>query len=612
MERNDHGGEREVGGYLIVSRLGSGASGTVYKAVDGEGTPVALKVLHPALAVNPDARARLIREVAALQKFSHPAIARVLDAEVDDAEPFIVTELIDGPSLEDEVMGGGPLEIEDVHDLATQLADALSAVHAAGVIHRDIKPGNIVIAPHGPVLIDFGIAQEIADTRMTSHGFVMGTPGYLSPQMLDGAQPDAASDWWSWAGSLVFAATGRAPFGVRPLDVVLARVRVGKVDLTGLGAITASVLGAALAPDVADRPSPEEVVARLAQAVAAGESYVPPPSAVMGLGAGPGGAEAPGAPIVRTPVLGSGHETEVLAAGDPERLESGDGRTVAYDSASETDTLDELPPTAAWRTHAYADSGRDAYGAERDPFDDDHDGGANARDDHGAPLDRVSADEAPGYVRPEHRKRRLLVLALAALPILGAGLYPVLTAAIVASVLVVMRTVAITFESLHGGREARGVRRADVLRHGLALPWYVVRAMAGLIPSAVVAASTGVLVLGALWWVLQSNHWVPVPVRERADSVAQVVVAGTRNAGWVFVAALCFTAAVVVFVLWFGPASRVTRDGARITLGTLAPGGRGALGVAAVVLVVGAVLVLWLVLEKQVVWWPFAGPPDLS
>ena len=101
-------------------------------------------------------------------------------------------------------------------------------------------------------------------------------------------------------------------------------------------------------------------------------------------------------------------------------------------------------------------------------------------------------------------------------------------------------------------------------------------------------------------------------MRERADSVAQVVVAGTRNAGWVFVAALCFTAAVVVFVLWFGPASRVTRDGARITLGTLAPGGRGALGVAAVVLVVGAVLVLWLVLEKQVVWWPFAGPPDLS
>ena len=593
------GGEREVGGYLIVSRLGAGASGTVYKAVDGEGVAVALKVLHPALAANPDARARLIREVAALQKFSHPAIARVLDAEVDDAEPFIVTELIDGPSLEDEVMGGGPLEIEDVHDLAAQLADALGAVHAAGVIHRDIKPSNIVIAPHGPVLIDFGIAQEIADTRMTSHGFVMGTPGYLSPQMLDGAQPDAASDWWSWAGSLVFAATGRAPFGVRPLDAVLARVRIGKADLTGLGGITASVLGAALAPDVADRPSPEDVVARLAQAVAAGESYVPPPRPAVGIGSGSAEPEAPGAPVVRTSVLGSAHATEVVAAGDPGRLSGDEGRPEARNagSSSGADTLDSLPPTAAWQTHVDGDAewAHDAALA--------HQGGA---------LDGESLDDEPGYIRPVHRKRRLPILALAALPILGAGLYPVLSAAIVLAVLLVLRTVAVTFESLHGGREARGVRRTDVLRHAAALPWYFLRAAAGLIPSAVVAASSGVLVLGTLWWLLQSNQWIPAPVRERSDSVAQVVVAGTRNAGWVFVAALCFTAAVVVFILWFGPASRATRDGARITLGTLAPGASGTLGVAAVVLVVGAVLVLWLVLEKQVVWWPFAGPPDLS
>lgn len=273
MERNERKPGDEVGGYTIERVLGAGASGTVYRAVDGGGNRVALKVLHRSLAVTDDARERLVREVAALRKVEDDAFVTVLDAEVDADEAFVVTELVDGPSLEDEVLGGGPLDAEDVLELAEKLAQALHAVHAAGLVHRDVKPSNILLADHGPVLIDFGIAQAMTDARVTSHGFVMGTPGYLAPELLDGADPSAVGDWWGWAASLAFAVTGRAPFGVRPLEAVLGRVRAGDVDLRGAGPLTAEALRGALVTDPASRTSPDEVVAALREAAAANEVH---------------------------------------------------------------------------------------------------------------------------------------------------------------------------------------------------------------------------------------------------------------------------------------------------------------------------------------------------
>ncbi|NLF06019.1 MAG: serine/threonine protein kinase, partial [Actinomycetales bacterium] len=213
MERIGLAPGSEVGGYRILAPLGSGGMGAVYRAADGGGAEVALKLLHPHVGADPDARERLRREVAALQRLRHPAVAAVLDAEADSTEALIVTELVAGENLTDHVRAHGPLAVDELVSLADGLHDALSAVHTAGVVHRDLKPSNVILTSDGPVLIDFGIAQGLDDARLTSTGIVLGTPGYLAPELLDGAEPTEDSDWWGWAAVLAFAATGREPFG---------------------------------------------------------------------------------------------------------------------------------------------------------------------------------------------------------------------------------------------------------------------------------------------------------------------------------------------------------------------------------------------------------------
>ncbi|KGM11136.1 serine/threonine-protein kinase, partial [Cellulomonas carbonis] len=234
MERIGVAPGTEVGGYRVLSPLGRGGMGAVYRAVDGDGVAVALKLLHPHLAADPSARERLRREVAHLQRIRHGNVARVLDAEIEADEAFVVTELVDGEDLATRVRERGPLPPAAVVDLGERLRDALEVVHAAGVLHRDLTPGNVLMSPRGPVLIDFGIAQAADDARVTSTGMVVGTPGYLSPELLEGAEAGPEADWWGWAAVLAFAATGRPPFGAAPVQAVVARVRSGEVDLAGL------------------------------------------------------------------------------------------------------------------------------------------------------------------------------------------------------------------------------------------------------------------------------------------------------------------------------------------------------------------------------------------
>jgi len=271
MERIGLAPGTEIGGYTVVAPLGSGGMGTVYRAVDGGGTPVALKLLHPQVGSDAAARARLTREVAALQKLKHPGVAAVLDAEADSTEAFLVTELVDGIDLDEQVREHGPLTAGELLDLAAGLRDALVAVHAAGVVHRDLKPSNVLVTAAGPVLIDFGIAQGVEDTRVTSVGLVVGTPGYLAPEQLDGAEPGPAADWWGWAAVLAFAATGRPPFGSGPMATVLARSRAGTADLAGLGPLTAGGLTRALAADPDERLAADDLVAALTVVAAEGE-----------------------------------------------------------------------------------------------------------------------------------------------------------------------------------------------------------------------------------------------------------------------------------------------------------------------------------------------------
>ncbi|MDO4243984.1 MAG: protein kinase [Actinomyces sp.] len=233
----------DVGGYRLVRRLGAGGMGVVWEVADASGHHVAMKILHPQIAADPMARRRLDREASVLARVKDSRVARILDIETGDGADgtgvtFVITELIDGPTLQFEVDHEGAYDlstdIRDLADLAHGLADALSAVHDAGVIHRDLKPSNVMLGAQGPVLIDFGIAQVADDVRLTQTGQVTGTPGFIPPEMLDGDEPSPAVDWYACAGVLLFAVTGRAPFGSGPWQAVFRRVYAGTPELGDL------------------------------------------------------------------------------------------------------------------------------------------------------------------------------------------------------------------------------------------------------------------------------------------------------------------------------------------------------------------------------------------
>ncbi|WP_230206015.1 serine/threonine protein kinase [Actinomyces urinae] len=252
----------EIGGYRLVRPLGKGGAGIVWEVEDGEGATFALKLLHPAIAADPSSRVRLAREAAVLNRIRTDGVANVVDLETEAAQPFVVTELVDGLDLREEIRSGGPFAFADALEIARSLQQTLSAVHAAGVVHRDLKPSNIILGATQPVLIDFGIAQADEDERLTSTGLVSGTVGWVAPEVMRGREPDEGSDWWAWAAILLNMLTGRAPYGAGSQDVVLSRQMAGQLDLAGLYPPLARILESALG-ERAHRPSSAEVLQRL-------------------------------------------------------------------------------------------------------------------------------------------------------------------------------------------------------------------------------------------------------------------------------------------------------------------------------------------------------------
>lgn len=261
----------DIGGYQLVQKIGFGGMSTVYEALDGGGERVALKLLHPSIAADPNARDRLRREVRTLRQVTGPYVAQVLDAETEDEEAFIVTELIDGPTLSVDVSENGVFVGKDLADLATELAEALQAIHSKGVLHRDLKPSNVMMSQRGPVLIDFGIAQIAEESRLTMTGMLAHTPGYAAPEVLNGDDPTTGADWWSWAATLAYAATGHAPFGTGQSPKVTRKVHTGESDLTGADPVVAYALEAALNPRPDRRPNPSEVIGMLNGTIAVSE-----------------------------------------------------------------------------------------------------------------------------------------------------------------------------------------------------------------------------------------------------------------------------------------------------------------------------------------------------
>lgn len=259
-----------VGGYTLLSRLGGGAMGSVWRVKDDGGNIYAMKILRDSLSdddarsqdrqESDTARERLRREAAALRKVDHPGVCQIEDMELDDSLAFIVTELIDGQNLREDVARNGRYVADDLERLAAKLIDAVEAVHRAGIIHRDIKPTNVMISRTGPVLVDFGIAMGAGESHVTRTGLVMGTPGFIAPEIIDGAESDEMTDWWSLAAVLAFAATGRPVFGSKPMMAVLERAAAGHADLSGLPPRTTAALRSALSPDRRKRCTPQELL----------------------------------------------------------------------------------------------------------------------------------------------------------------------------------------------------------------------------------------------------------------------------------------------------------------------------------------------------------------
>lgn len=259
-----------IGGYEIVKRIGSGGMSTVYKAVDGQGREVALKLLHPEVAADPVSRDRLRREVRMLQRVRGEYVAQILDAETEEDEVFIVTQLIDGPTLDADVRDSGRYEGSDLVDLGEELAAALRSIHAVGVLHRDLKPSNVMMGAEGPVLIDFGIAQLGHDTRITRTGSLSHTPGWADPRVIRGGAPDEMADWWSLAAVLAFAATGVVPFAAETTPAVMHRVLHGEAHVPGLDPRAENAFWRALEPDGSRRITFDALVEELRSTTAAG------------------------------------------------------------------------------------------------------------------------------------------------------------------------------------------------------------------------------------------------------------------------------------------------------------------------------------------------------
>ena len=253
-----------LGPYRLLERLGEGGMGVVYLAVDPNQRKVAVKALRPAIAGDPNARRRLAREVETMRRVRSPFVAEVLDADVTSDPPYIVTRYVHGQTLEEVVGRHGPLTGPQLARMASGLALALAAVHAAGVVHRDLKPGNVMLANGEPVVIDFGIAQVPDSTRLTQTGMFMGTPGYLAPEVIEGKPSGPASDVHSWGATVAFAATGRPPFGTGAFETIFYRIINGQPDLDGFPAPLLALVDQALARDPARRPDTAELCRRTA------------------------------------------------------------------------------------------------------------------------------------------------------------------------------------------------------------------------------------------------------------------------------------------------------------------------------------------------------------
>ena len=255
-----------IGPYLLVTQLGSGAMGRVFLGTDADGRQAAVKVVRSDLADIPAFRKRFTRELQVAERIHSPRIAEIYNAQTEGARPWLATEYVPGPTLQDAIDQGGGFDAVRLRALAVAIAQALQAIHSAEVVHRDLKPANVLLGPDGPKVIDFGVARALDASLLTNTGQTLGTPAYMSPEQADGRSVQSASDVFALGSLLVYAATGRLAFGDGAPLAILHRVVNNEPDLTGVAEnddVLRRLIKGCLAKEPEDRPTPQQIIDQL-------------------------------------------------------------------------------------------------------------------------------------------------------------------------------------------------------------------------------------------------------------------------------------------------------------------------------------------------------------
>ena len=263
VRRGETAATDRVGPYLLVTQLGSGAMGRVFLGTDADGRQAAVKMVRSDLAEIPAFRKRFSRELQVAERIHSPRIAEIYNAETEGARPWLATEYVPGPTLQDAIDQGGGFDDARLRALAVAIAQALQVIHAAEVVHRDLKPANVLLGPDGPKVIDFGVARALDASLLTNTGQTLGTPAYMSPEQADGRSVQSASDVFALGSLLVFAATGRLAFGDGAPLAILHRVVNNEPDLNGVAEnddVLRRLIKGCLAKDAEDRPTPQQII----------------------------------------------------------------------------------------------------------------------------------------------------------------------------------------------------------------------------------------------------------------------------------------------------------------------------------------------------------------